>query len=365
MAFRAVVGNTWQNITDARVVVGGVAQRPLSMRAVVGGVWKNVWDYDITGPGPVTGFSAEWNNSGTDKAVVTWTQPADVDFSHTVLEVNRSSSQSGPWTTIGSYTAGTYPRGTAVTYNDTNITMSAYTVHSANNTASPIHYYRATPYDALGNPGEVSIVGTTGLYSTVVRGMLSSPYYINPSYSRTWRGSSWRTDATVTDGAGAPERVVQGATFSATNVRSDNYGYYWYDAKRTGIVPTAVEVFLARTDNGLSTASPYMRLSQAPSSTVTAGSNPTGYAEKDLTIGPLLENSLQPTPTTSLFFTVPATWWTDLMDGATWRSIQLATGETTEYSTSGVSRHYLVFYSENDQFGFNLRGGTIRATHFG
>ena len=362
MAFRVVAGNAGQNVTDARIVVGGAWQRPTSIRAVVGGTWQNVWDYDITGPGPVTGFSAEWNNSGTDKAVVTWTQPTNTDFAKTTLEVNRSSSSSGPWTEIADFTAAA---GLPVTYNDTNITMSAYTTHSLNNTASPIHYYRTTPYDALGNPGTVSIVGTTGRNSTVVRGMLSSPYYVNPSYSRTWRGSSWRTDSIVTDASGAAERVVQGATFSATNVRSDNYGYFWYNAGRTGIAPTVVEIFLARTDNGLSTASPYMRLSQAPSSTVIAGTDPTGYAVKDLTIGPTLSNSLQAPANTSGLFTVPTTWWTDLMDGTTWESIQLATGETTEYQTNGVSRHYMVFYSENELFGFNLRGGTIRATHFG
>ena len=353
MAFRAVVGNAWENITDARVVVSGLTRRPLSMRAVVGGVWKNVWDHDKTGPGPVTGLTAQWDNSAaSNKAIVSWTQPADVDFSYTYVEVNRTGSSAGPWTTVGNFTAA---RATATSYTDTAVSFFSYPSHNAANTATYIHYYRLTPYDALGNPGTASIVGTTGQNSTVVRGMLSSPFWVNPNSSKTWRGNSWRSDSFVTDTAGTTERVIQGWTTSG-----ENFGHFWYDTKQTGINPTASYVWLQRTTNqGQGQSQPYIRLSQAPSTLVPSGSSPTGYARTAATIPPEILTT-QPLAQCQ----IDVTWITHLMDGATWKSLLMYTGETSQYLTSGISRQYLAFYSRNEG-GFGIVGGTLQINHTG
>lgn len=352
MAFRAVVANAWQNITDARVVVDGIAKRPLSIRAVVGGVWENVYDYDKVGPGPVTGLTAQWNNTTSNKAIVSWTQPADTDFVSTYLEVNRTGSSSGPWTFVGLFTAA---RATATSHTDTTVSTFSYTSHGPNS-ASYIHYYRLTPYDTLGNPGTVSIVGTTGQNSAVVRGFLSSPFYVLPNSSKTWRTNQWRSDSIVVDGTGVSERVVQGWT---TN--GENFGHYWYDTKQTGINPTASYVFLNRTtDSGQGSSNPYICLSQAPSALVPFGSSPTGYARTAPTIPPALNN----TTATSAFCQIDVSWITHLMDGATWKSLLMYTGETSQFNATGISRHYLVFTSRNEG-GFGIVGGTLQINHTG
>lgn len=357
MAIRIGVAGDWQSPTDIRVGAAGEWKRVSTIRVAAAGQWQNAWDYDVTGPSAVTSFTATWSNSGSNKCVVSYRTPTDGDFSYVSLYVNRSGSSSGPWTKIGDYSNSP---NTVRTVNDTTVTMSSNTTHAPSgfNTSSSIHYYRAVPYDTLGNAGTAAVVGSTGSGSSVVRGMLSSPYYITGTNSRTWRGV-WATTGNAVDSTGAPERVIQGYTSAG-----EHWGYYWYDTKRTGIVPTVFECWLARTDNGFNTSTPYFYLSQAPSSVVGAGSNPTGYSRSGPTLGTDMNNSVTSPFVTSTWHVLPDAWWTHLMDGTTWKSILMYTGETSVVGGSTSSAEYLVLFSVNEG-GYGVSGGMLRATHPG
>ena len=358
MAFRIGTDTGWKSPTDVRVAVGGQWKRVLYIRTAVGGFWKDTWAYDVVGPGPVTGFTATWNNTTSNKCVVTYTTPSDTDFHHVTLYVNRSGSSSGPWTSLGDFTDN---KSTARTVNDTTVTMSSNTTYAPSgfNTSSSIHYYKAVPYDTLGNAGTAVVVGSTGASSSVVRGMLSSPFYVQGTNSRTWSGSAWATSGNAIDSTGVPERVGQGYT-----ANGQDYGFYWYDTKRTGISPSALACWTARTDAGFNTTAPEFYLSQAPSSLVGAGSSPTGYAKSSVTVGTSLNNSTTSPYTTSAWHTLPTSWWTNLMDGSTWKSILCYTGETSVYGGSTSSLKYLVMYSVNEG-GYGVSGGMLRVTHSG
>lgn len=353
------VTDIWATPTDVRIADAGTWKRSTFIRVSDGGLWRNGWEYDVVGPSAVTSLDAVWSNSGgTNKCSVSWTQPSDLDLDYVDLYVNRSGSSTGPWTYLTRFSGSP---GGAKSYDDTTVTMTSVTTHAPAglNTQSSIHYYRLVPVDVLGNIGTASVIGSRGSGTTTVRGMLSSPYYVNPTKSRSWAGS-WGNFATALDDTGAYDRVFQGWTQSAGQL----YGYYWYDTKRAAISPTSVQLWLWRTDNGLNTITPTFQISQAPSSLVSAGGSPTGYAKSTSLNGTGLNNSSYSPYITSNWMTMTSSWWTSLMDGATWKSVLMYTGETTEYQTYGYSRHYAVFHSRNES-QFSVAGGCIRAYHGG
>lgn len=357
MPIRVGQGSQWESPTDIRIAVADTWQRVSTIRGAAGSLWRNVWDYDVTGPAAVTNASATWNNSAGNKCVLTYTSSSDADFSSAAVYVNRNGSSSGPWSLVGSFSD--LP-STVRTVNDTTVTLTNDTTHAPGslNQSSQIHYYLIVPYDTLGNAGVPTIIGSTGNNSTVVRGMLSSPYYVNGTDSHTWRGTVWTTTANALDSTGLYERVIQGYTSSG-----EHYGFFFYDNKRTGINPTSTQCFLTRTDNGFNTGTPTFQMSQAPSSLVGSGSNPIGYSRSTSTAGSAMNNSVTPPYATSVWHTVPNSWWTSIMDGTIWKSILMYNGETSVVPGNTASANYLVFHSVNE--GLGVTGGCLRVNHLG
>lgn len=360
MSTRFGVNETWQSPTDVRIAQGGQWVRVSTIRGAAESQWKTLWEYDVTGPSAVTQFTATWDNASSNKCIVSYRTPTDPDFSYVALYVNREGSQSGPWTLISNFTDST---NTVRTVNDTTVTLTATTTHapSGYNTASAIHYYLAVPYDTLGNQGAATVIGSTGAGSTIVRGMLSSPYYVQSSFSRTWRTAfnAWPNSSNLLDGTGAYERVIQGFASGG-----QAYGHFWYDIKQPGITPTTFQCFLGRTNSGFNTTAPSFYLSQAPSSLVQAGQSPVGYSRTGPTLGTELNNSVFAPFITSAWHTLSTSWWTNLMDGSDFKSLLMYTGETSVVSGFDTSDNFLVFYSRNETFGGH-RGGLLRTYHAG
>jgi hypothetical protein len=360
MSTRFSVDGFWRSPVDVRIADGGQWRRASTIMVADGSQWRTAWDYDVTGPSAVTQFTATWSNTGSNKCVVSYRTPSDLDLSYVALYVNRDGSQSGPWTLISNFTD---PINTVRTVEDATVAMTETTTHapSGYNTGSPVHYYLAVPYDTLGNQGTSVVVGSTGSGSTVVRGMLSSPYHVQSTLSRTWRTgfAAWPNSSNLLDGTGVYERVIQGFASGG-----QAYGHYWYDVKRTGVVPTSFQCFLGRTNNGFNTTAPSFYLSQAPSSLVQAGQSPVGYSRSGPTLGAELNNSVFAPFITSAWHTLSTSWWTSLMDGTDFKSLLLYTGETSVVPGYDTSDNFLVFYSRNEIFGGH-RGGLLRAYHSG
>lgn len=355
MPVRAFISGAWRDISDVRVFASGQWRRVQEARQFIAGQWRNVYNYDITGPGTVRNVTAQWSNSSGPACVVSWQQPADADLAYVDLYVNRDGSNSGPWTYVGRYSGNS-----ATTYSvvDSTVTLSNYFVHGPNQ-ASSVHYYYFVPFDQRGNQGTGLVKGSTGQNSVVVRGYVTSPYYTNSTFSRTWRGSAWRTDGIVTDSTSQVERVVQGSSSSG-----ENLGYYFYgNGHQQGLNPSSADFYLARQNGGIgSGVAPYMRASVVDTSFPFLNANPTGQTSSGLVIGTALA-----TPnnggTRSGWMGIPIDWTTGMGDG-TFKSVFLYTGEAAT-TGSTLSTNYAVWSSRNEDVGFGVGPGTLRVYHSG
>lgn len=354
MTAKFLSGDAWREAVDLKVLIGGTWRRIDSAKMMIGGAWQTVYVYDIVGPTAPTSVKAEWSNTSGNACAVSWTQPTDADLDYVDLYVNRSGSSTGPWTSLGRYTGSG-----AKSYTDTSVTMSSYTAHQSSNTRSNIHYYRLVPVDVRGNVGTEVIKGSTGKNQTVVRGMYSSPYYVNPTDSRTWRNTAWRVDTTVQDSTGAYERVVQGY-FTDPPATNHSWGFYFFTAFPTGINVSSANVYVARQNGGTGCCiPPYLRASAAPQSLVGSGSNPTGFTYTAATVG-----SAYATPANGNTRvgnnTIPNSW-IDGFQAGTYKSILLYTAETD----AAPSTNYSVWSSVNEDIFFGGAPGMISINHTG
>lgn len=349
----------WRTLTDMKVVAGGAWQRVLTAKAMIDGSWRTVFNYDTVGPAAVTNMTAVWDNSAGNKCSVTFTQPTDADFARTDLFVNRSGSNTGPWTFISSFT------GTGVqSYTDTTITLSPVNVYNSNdkgvvdlavNYKSPTFYFRAVPYDQVGNAGTAVVVGSTGQNSNVVRGMYASPFYITANNGGTWRGT-WRTDATVLDSQGEYSTAIQGYTASG-----QNYGFFFYAATpyAEGLNVFSGDVYLKRQPHGTGgSVRAYMRATTAIFDYPYFGINPvSGETTSSLVYGGLQAWNA------GAWNAIPLDWVTGLINGD-WGGIRVYTGETT-LANGVLSQNYAPYYGAYDFTATQLPGGLLRAYHSG
>jgi hypothetical protein len=202
-------GTAWKFINDVHIYTGTGWSRVQDGWIYTASGWKQFYQYDTTGPSPVTSLNAIWNNGFGPACYVTWNQPTDTDLSYSLLQKSITGIN-GTYTTIGTFTQGP---GVACSSLDSSVTLSPYTFHSSLNQASAIHYYRVIPYDNKGNAGTAVTVGSTPEGGTQVRGYLSSPYYYDASGSASWVS----IDAVWVEG------VRQGY-----NSRGRGFGHYFY-----------------------------------------------------------------------------------------------------------------------------------------
>lgn len=208
----SIYDSGWKSIYDAHVRVGTEWKRIEDGWVYTSGGWKQFFVYDITGPGAAGSLQARWFNGFGVSCYVSWTQPTATDLDYTLLQ--KSTNGGSTWTTIATKSEGP---GVAVSYADTAVTLSAYTVHNAANQASAIHKYRVIPYDTRGNVGTSVSTDSTSYNGGVARGYLSSPYYFNSSDSQSWLAGNayWAAG------------VSQGYQTSFGNGR--RYGHFFYD----------------------------------------------------------------------------------------------------------------------------------------
>ena len=354
MTIQILSGGAWQTPTDIQMVVGGAWTRIQEIRVLDAGAWQTAFVYDTTGPGPVTNFKAEWSNTSGNQIIVSFTNPTDVDFDHTDLYVNRSGSSTGPWTLVGTYT------GATASYTEGSVTIGTLTGTYGPNYVGSVYYFKTVSYDIRGNntAANDSVKGSTGKNQTVVRGMYTNPFYVNPTDSHTWNGTAWLTTGATAavDSTGLPERVIQGYYTNTT----PNYGFYFYNGFPTGINTTSATLRLIRQNGGTGGGiSAYLRASAAPQSLVTAGSNPTGYTYTGATLGPALATPANG-GTRLGDATIPNAWITGFQAG-TYKSVLLYTAETS----AAPSANYAVWDSKNEENAFGVAPGFIAIYHTG
>lgn len=369
MTLKFVSGGAWREAADIKFMSGGLWRRADQIKMMIGGSWRTVYIYDIVGPGAVGDFKAEWSNTSGNTCVVSWTQPTAADLDYVDLYVNRNGSPNGPWTYLGRFTGSG-----SKSYTDTSVTLSAYNVH-ASNQASQVHYYKVLTFDIRGNmsPSDGAdylsglnrnVVGSTGQGQSVVRGMLSTPYYVNPTDSRTWRpANGWRADGTVQDSTGLYERVVQGY-FTGNSTTQQNWGFYFYNSFPSGINVISATHYLARQNGGAGPPrAAHMRASAAPQSLVSAGTDPTTYAYTTATL-----STAWATPNnggTRLGESGIPTAWVNGLQNGTYKSILLYSADTAAADATTGSPTYSVWSSINEDSIFGLPPGYIKISHTG
>lgn len=342
-------GTTWKTTKDIKVNVAGTWRRVNTGYVRDGSTWREFYKYDSTGPTAVTSSQAKWNNTYGPRCYVSWYQPNVSDFSYSLLE---RSVGGAAYTTIGTYggSPASYQQ-----YIDTSVTLSNYWDHGLNQ-ASAIHYYRVTPYDNRGNAGTPTIVSSTGQNSSVVRGYLTSPYKVYPSYVYTY----FSGPATWASGA-----AYQG--YTSFLGLEESFGTFFYDTnRRTGLNISASSVLLHRDtstgiDDPLGAA---MWLSKSSGVTVFVNGSPASDRLTTGTVSTLMAKG------GTVFGSIPTSWASALMNsttvgGYTPSSIQLYTGETENYGFFAHSLFHAGFDGLNYEDGFGNYGGTLFLTHSG
>jgi hypothetical protein len=189
--------------------------------------------------------------------------------------------------------------------------------------------------------------------------MYSTPYYVEPTDSRTWRNTGWRADSVVLDGAGLYERLVQGY-YADPYSTQHSYGYFFYNTFPTGINVTSANHYLARQNGGTGAGIPaYMRASAAPQSLVGAGSDPRGYTYTSATLSTAWATPANGGTRLGLS-NIPVSWVNGLQSG-TYKSILLYTAETD----AAPSTNYSVWSSMNEDFLYGLPPGVLQINHTG
>lgn len=363
MTIRIVDGaGTWQNVTDMRVQSAGNWERVQKAMVVDdNGLWVPTFIYDNTGPSAPTSLSTDWVwvNSTGSYCVVNWTQPTDADFSYSKVYVNKQYTTTqttgtlaaSAWTEIA-----TVSGAGAKSINDTTgVTTYSYTVDGAN-LGSNIHYYRIIPFDVRNNPGTPAYIGSSGQGSTTVRGIRSSPYWVNSGGSRTYRDGDWRTDTAVDDSSGGFSRVAQGKASGSTLGWS--WGFWWYPNRPTSLNITKADILMGRqTATGSSSAvGPRFRLSGAPSTLPGSNGNPTGYTVTSTYVG----TGLTPGGVGTMLLSQSGTTISlgdinNLMLNLTYRSVAVYVESESLYA---------VYYGSGD-FSGSTPYGSLSLTHTG
>lgn len=371
MTLKFMSGGAWREATDIKFMSGGLWRRADQIKMMIGGAWRTVYVYDIVGPGAVGDPKAEWSNASGNACVVSWTQPTAPDLDFVDLYVNRNGSQNGPWTYLGRFTGSG-----ARSYTDTSVTLSSYTLHGPNQ-ASPIHYYKFLTFDVRGNmsPSDgadylsgpnKNVVGSTGQGQSVVRGMVSSPYYVNPTDSRTWRpANGWRTDSVVQDATSAPERLVQGF-FTGDATSQQNYGFYFYDAFQEGLNPTSAAVTLWRQNGGAGSGrAAHMRASVVTSGFVTNNTNPVNPANWTDAVLSAAYATPSNGGTRGGANNIPVSWVTGFSNGS-YKSLLLYSNDPGPGNSSIGSPTYSVWSSTNEDIIYGtLKPGYMDIVHTG
>lgn len=319
-----------ESIAGPSVRVDGVNRDIYNGYVSVSGTWRQFYARDTVGPASPTGLVATWNNGN---CVVTWTNPADADYSFMKIYRTRIGVQTETYITqISSPTA---------TWTDTAVQENGV-----------IYRYTLYPVDVRGNMGNGASVDSMA-WTGAARGRVASPITFYPTDSGTYRNSIWRTDVT--------NRVFQGYTANGMNYGHYFYGSQFFDTLR-GTTVSAMSLLLVRSSSsGLGAAvQPHI---WAHGKTTKTGDGSSGLYNGSLLSPGLARNGSAPNYQLYTLSSSYHSGFFDVSPATRYRGFATYDSDTT-LNGLGASDPYMQLQGF-DEIGFGLAPGAVSVTHSG